>query len=152
MSTLLSWGLVAILLLLLAYYASRMSDEDDGSIHDMGQALMDFGRAFPREAIRSLHFTADGNAAFVRTHDNRAGFMRRIKGHFACRMIEPGTLRIEALANGRGFRLEFTDATPYRGIFEFASAREAAEVSLWLLDNHIPADERAAGEAPVQSA
>ena len=84
------WIIVFVLLLVFAVYAWRMSratDEDNS--HDVGQAIMDFARAFPNEAIRSLHMTADGGAAFVRLHDNKAGFMRNMGSHYVCVMIDP---------------------------------------------------------------
>ena len=153
LSSILSWAFIGFLLMVLAYYSSRVTADEDNSSFDMGAALIDFNRAFPNEPIRSLHFTVDGSAAFIRTFDNRAGFMRRIKGHFACRMIEPGHFFVEALPNGRGFKMEFTNLPPYRGVFEFGSAREAAEVSLWLLDNYIHPEDRMDGSAsPLQSA
>lgn len=67
------WIIVFVLLAVFAVYAWRMTratDEDNN--HDVGQAIMDFARAFPTEAIRSLHMTVDGGAAFVRLHDNKA--------------------------------------------------------------------------------
>ena len=139
----LSWAMVGGLVLLLAFYTSRLnSNRESGSQHDIGLAIIDFGRAFPGEAIRSLHFTADGKAVFVRLFDDKAGFMRRIGGHFGCRMIEPGAMRVDALAHGRGFAVEFTNDPPYRGEFEFASTREAAEVGIWLLGNYVHPDDK----------
>lgn len=133
----LSWAFVCALVVLLAWYSSRMTGDRDGAQHDIGLAIVDFGRAFPNEAIRSLHFTADGRAVFVRLFDNKAGFMRRIGGHFACRLIIPGAVSVDALASGRGFQVSFSDEPRYSGSFEFASTREAAEVGLWLLGNYV---------------
>nr|WP_235916547.1 hypothetical protein [Ciceribacter naphthalenivorans] len=114
--------------------AKRAKDED---LHDSGLAIVEFGRAFPQEAIRSLHTTADGRAVFVRLHDNKAGFMRNMRSHYACHMIEPGTVRVRDLPSGRGFAIEFLDAPFHNGEFTFATPMEAAEVSLWLLGNYV---------------
>lgn len=147
-----SWAFIGGLLILLTYYSSHMTSNEEGAKYDVGLAILDFGRAFPNEAIRSLHFTTDGNAVFVRLFDNRTGFMRKVKNHHACRMIEPGSVRVEPLDNGRGFTVAFTDQPPFSGRFEFASTREAAEVSLWLLENYIAPEDRAEPSLPVQRA
>lgn len=138
----LSWVMVGVLLILLAYYSARMTRDDEGSRYDMGLAILDFGHAFPNEAIRSLHFTEDGKAVFVRLFDGKAGFMRKVSSHYACRLVSPGSVRVSPLDNGRGFGVEFTDDPPYSGEFEFATTREAAEVSLWLLGNYIGPEDR----------
>lgn len=131
-----TWILVCLALVAIAYYVTRMAkkQEDDGD-YDAGSAILEFARAFPNEAIRSLHQTVDGNAVFVRTHDNKAGIMRSHRRHFACHLIEPGRARVTPLATGRGFDIEFLDAPGQNGTFIFASADDAAEVSLWLLGN-----------------
>lgn len=140
--------MVGAIVLLLAYYTTRMTSNDDGSKYDVGVAIMDFGRAFPNEAIRSLHFSADGQGVFVRLYDNRAGFMRKVRGgHYACRLIEPGCVRVQPLETGRGFTIEFVNEPVFSASYEFASTREAAEVSLWLLDNYVrPQDIEALAE------
>lgn len=125
------WIIVFVLLLVFAVYAWRMSratDEDNS--HDVGQAIMDFARAFPNEAIRSLHMTVDGGAAFVRLHDNKAGFMRNMGSHYVCVMIDPERIRVESLESGDGFVVTFFDMPKYSGSYRFKSAGEAAEVSL----------------------
>ncbi len=104
------WIIVFVLLSVFAVYAWRMSratDEDNS--HDVGQAIMDFARAFPNEAIRSLHMTVDGGAAFVRLHDNKAGFMRNMGSHYVCVMIDPERIRVESLESGDGFVVTFFD-------------------------------------------
>jgi hypothetical protein len=138
----LTWGIVLALVGVLAYFSSRMARHQDADgLQDMGLAIMEFGRAFPQEAIRSLHATADGKAVFVRLHDNKAGFMRNMRSHYACHLIEPGTVRVRDLGNGTSFGVEFLEAPFHNGEFRFATAAEAAEVSLWLLGNYVsPAD------------
>ncbi|NBB47373.1 hypothetical protein GVN24_03710 [Rhizobium sp. CRIBSB] len=133
-----TWGIVLALVGALAYFASRMArqEEEDG-FQDAGLAILEFGRAFPQEAIRSLHATADGKAVFVRLHDNKAGFMRSMRNHFACHLIEPGTVRVRDLPGGKGFAIEFLDAPFHNGEFTFSNPTTAAEVSLWLLGNYV---------------
>lgn len=133
---LLTWSIILGVVILIAYYATRMAkDRDEDNRHDTGLAIIEFGRAYPNEAIRSLHQTVDGNAVFVRLHDNKAGIMRNKKSHYACHLIEPGRVRVEPVTNGRGLQIEFLDAPTQNGIFNFATVEDAAEVSLWLLGN-----------------
>ncbi|UJW73515.1 hypothetical protein [Rhizobium sp. SL42] len=137
-----TWAVLLGIVVALAFYSTRMArhKEEDG-LQDTGLAILEFGRAFPQEAIRSLHATADAKAVFVRLHDNKAGIMRTLRNHYACHLIEPGTVRVRNLANGKGFAVEFLDSPSHNGEFTFASAADAAEVSLWLLGNYVgPAD------------
>jgi hypothetical protein len=137
------WSIIAVLVVAAGYYATRMSkDRDELDRHDAGLAIIEFGRAYPTEAIRSLHVTESGNAVFVRLYDNKAGFMRNYGAHYACHLIEPGRVRVTPLGNGRGFHVDFLDAPTQSGDYVFSSAAEAAEVSLWLLGNYIGPDER----------
>jgi hypothetical protein len=137
-----TWAILIAIVIALAYYSTRLArNRDEDGLHDTGLAILEFGRAFPQEAIRSLHSTVDGKAVFVRLHDNKAGFMRNMRSHYACHLIEPGGVRVRGLPNGRSFFIEFLDAPSHNGEFTFATAADAAEVSLWLLGNYVgPAD------------
>lgn len=132
------WCVLFAIVVFFAFVATRMAaqNKEDG-LHDTGLAIIEFGRAFPTEAIRQLQATADGQAIFVRLHDNKAGFMRNMSRHFACHLIEPGRVRVVGSKTGRGLAIDFLDAPHHNGDFEFASAKEASEVSLWLLGNYI---------------
>ncbi|RWX76129.1 hypothetical protein EPK99_18435 [Neorhizobium lilium] len=139
-------------LIALAYYVTRIAkSEEADSRQDTGLAILEFGRAFPQEAIRALHATADGNAIFVRLHDGKAGFMRNNRSHYACSLIRPGRVRVIPLPDAKGFSAEFLDLPSHNGNFLFGSETEAAEVSLWLLDNHVSIADRQAelAEEPV---
>jgi hypothetical protein len=148
--SLIVWTIVFGLVGLAAYISSRMARRsEDDSLADTGLAIMEFGRAFPAEAIRSLHRTSNGNAVFVRLHDNKAGFMRNMGNHYACHLIEPGTVRVSPLRDRNGFAIEFLDAPFHNGEFFFASSSEAAEVSLWLLGNYIASGDREPAALPA---
>ncbi|MGK6313552.1 hypothetical protein [Neorhizobium sp. DT-125] len=152
MSPVIVWSIILGLLVVLAYYVTRLAGKDqEGNRHDTGLAILEFGRAFPEEAIRSLHATADGEAIFVRLHDNKAGFMRGHRNHYACHLIEPGRVRVMPLPNARGFAVEFLDAPSQNGTFVFATEKEAAEVSLWLLDNYVNVADREVEEEKAQT-
>jgi hypothetical protein len=144
------WIIILVLLSAFALYAMRLAKTSkDDDQHDAGQAIIDFSRAYPGEAIRSLHMTADGNAVFVRLHDNKAGFMRNMGTHHACMLIDPTRIRVEHLETGDGFLVEFMDSPKYSGSYRFPSAGEAAEVSLWLLGSYVEATDELAPE-PVE--
>lgn len=147
------WIVILVPLACLGMYFWRMkrdADDDDGA--DTGQAIIDFSRAFPTEAIRSLHMTVDGTAVFVRLHDNKAGFMRNMGKHHACMLLDPERLHIEHLETGDGFVVTFADAPKYSGAYRFKSAGEAAEVSLWLLGSYLEAAENLPEIADDQAA
>ena len=149
--SLVTWSIISLVVILIAYYATRMAkDREEGNRHDAGLAIIEFGRAFPNEAIRNLHETVDGNAIFVRLHDNKAGVMRNYGHHYACHLIEPGRARVTPLFNGRGFAVEFLDSPTQNGEFVFASAAIAAEVSLWLLGNYVAAVLAGSGDADTK--
>ena len=151
MNSVIVWSVIFAVVALFAYYATRMArrgSEPEG-LHDFGFAILEFGRAFPREAIRELHATADGRAVFVRLHDDKTGIMRNHTRHYACHLIKPGRVRVQGLPDPKGFSAEFLDAPRNNGDFVFDSEAEAAEVSLWLLGNYVSsADRDASDEAP----
>jgi len=138
------WGVIFAIVIFIAFISVRMAarNQEDG-LHDTGHAIIEFNRAFPTEAIRQLQATANGQAVFVRLHDNKAGFMRNMQRHYSCHIIEPGRVRVLSSETGSGLSIEFLDAPHQNGTFEFASAREASEVSLWLLGNYLAEPDKA---------
>ncbi|MBX5040370.1 hypothetical protein HJB51_19590 [Rhizobium lentis] len=132
------WCVLCAILIFFAFVATRMAAQNkEDSLHDTGLAIIEFGRAFPNEAIRQLQATKNGQAIFVRLHDNKAGLMRNMARHFSCHLIEPGRVRVVSSETGRGLVIDFLDAPHHNGKFEFASPKEASEVALWLLGNYI---------------
>ncbi|WP_245303734.1 hypothetical protein [Agrobacterium bohemicum] len=146
------WIVILFPVGMLGYYLLRLrrnTDDDDRA--DTGQAIIDFSRAFPTEAIRSLHMTSDGMTVFVRLHDNKAGFMRNMGRHHACMMLDPERIQVEPLESGDGFVVTFIDSPKYSGAYRFNTVGEAAEVSLWLLGSYLEAAEVKPG-APIDHA
>ncbi|MBB3608047.1 hypothetical protein [Rhizobium sp. BK602] len=136
------WCTLFAIVVFFAFFATRMASQNkEDGLHDTGLAILEFGRAFPTEAIRQLQATTNGQAVFVRLHDGKAGFMRSLRNHFSVHLIEPGRARAKASGTGRGLTIDFLDAPHHNGTFEFATAQEAAEVSLWLLGNYVAGDE-----------
>ncbi|MDI7863930.1 hypothetical protein MRS76_18410 [Rhizobiaceae bacterium n13] len=136
------WGLLFVLVILFAFAATRMVGGRGGEETDTGLALMHFGRAFPQEAVRQLHTTANGQAVFVRLHDNKTGFIRNTDNHFVCHLMEPGSVRVKA-AGAQALTIEFLKVPHHNSTFVFSSGEDAAEVSLWLLGNYVAPDDRA---------
>ncbi len=137
------WPIVIICILLAGIFYMRMKARADKDRRepDAGLAILDFGRAFPDEAIRAIHATVDEKAYFVRLHDGKAGFMAAHGTHFVCHLIEAGKVNVSNAGSGRGLKVHFTDFSYLDGVYEFVSPEIAAEVSLWLLGSFNPQTE-----------
>lgn len=99
---------------------------------DHGEVIMEFARAYPGEAIRSVTMTKDGNASFLRLADGKTGFIQSMGRHQVARLILPGDVSVEALEEQPGLRVQFHESTLKGGDYVFDSTEDAAEVSLWL--------------------
>ena len=133
--------LVAIAAVCLFYIRMNARAERDADNPDAGSAIVEFGRAFPDEAIRALHSTVDRTAIFLRLHDGKAGFIQSHGTHYVCHVIQPGKVRVNTSESGRGLIVHFPDFAYLDNAFEFRTAAEAAEVSLWLLGTFSPKSE-----------
>lgn len=141
------WAVLMVGVVVVAYMANRLGEkEPEKGFKDTGLSIMEFGRAYPAEAIRQLHATADGEVVFVRLHDNKAGYMRNQRGHYSCHLIEPGAARAFPTADGRGLAIEFSHVPHQSGTFRFDTPEEAAEVALWLLGNFVTSGDRIGDE------
>ncbi|MDQ0320212.1 hypothetical protein QO002_002350 [Pararhizobium capsulatum DSM 1112] len=138
-----AWIIVIVCVVLALSFYTRMKAraEADRLSPDAGQALLDFGRAFPSEAIRAIHSTRNDQAYFVRLHDGKAGFMASHGTHFVCHLIEPGRVQVTTTESGRGLKVHFSELAHLDGDFEFRSGEIAAEVALWLLGSFQPRSE-----------
>ncbi len=140
--------LVAIAAVCVFYIRMNARAERDADNPDAGSAIVEFGRAFPDEAIRELHSTVDRTAIFLRLHDGKAGFIQSHGTHYVCHVIQPGKVRVNTSESGRGLIVHFPDFAYLDNAFEFRTATEAAEVSLWLLGTFSPKPQlEAPGEA-----
>ncbi len=99
---------------------------------DTGTALLEFGRVYPGEAIRSIVNTADGKAHFYRLHGGKTGFLQEMGRHSIARVIEAGSIHVAPLDNARALKIDFREAGFPGGVYNFDSEEDAAEVSLWL--------------------
>ncbi|PST24693.1 hypothetical protein C7U60_08700 [Mesorhizobium plurifarium] len=133
--------LAAIAAVCAFYIRMNARAERDADNPDAGSAIVEFGRAFPDEAIRALHSTVDRAAIFLRLHDGKAGFIQSHGTHYVCHVIQPGKVRVNTSESGRGLIVHFPDFAYLGNAFEFRTAAEAAEVSLWLLGSFSPKSE-----------
>jgi hypothetical protein len=134
------WTIVIACLFLAGLIFRQRFRRDDGQERageDAGLAIVEFGRAFPEEAIRAVISTRDHRTVFLRLHDGKAGCMQAHGHHYACHLIEPGTVRVTG-AGPKRLSIKFANAAFDGGTYEFRDEKEAAEVSLWLLGSFMP--------------
>jgi hypothetical protein len=131
---LLVWFVIIAAFLVFFFWATGLIKQDEANERfDAGLAIVEFGRAYPNEAIRNVIISADGEMVFLRLWTGLTGCMRRNGSRFLCHVIDPGEVRVTPTANGKGLELAFAGLKALSGTFEFRSQREAAEVSLWIL-------------------
>jgi hypothetical protein len=128
------WFVIISAFLVFFFWATGLIKQDQASERfDAGLAIVEFGRAYPNEAIRNVIISADGEMVFLRLWTGLTGCMRRNGPRFLCHVIDPGDVRVIPTADGKGLDIEFAGLKALSGTFEFRSQREAAEVSLWIL-------------------
>ena len=113
----------------LVFYTSGSRGKKE---RDHGEVILEFARAYPGEAIRSVTITKDGNASFLRLADGKTGFLQTTGRHDVARLILPGDVSVQALDDQPGLQIEFHDSSLKGGDYVFSSTEDAAEVSLWL--------------------
>ncbi len=134
------WAAIAVLILVFFWWANRLlARENQEDRFDAGLAIIEFGRVYPDQAIRQVMTTKDASMIFVRLWDGGAGCMRPAASHYQCHLIEPGQVRVRPTENPNALEVEFPGSGFHGGVYEFRNAREASEVSLWLLGSFVSA-------------
>ncbi|WP_339759972.1 hypothetical protein [uncultured Hoeflea sp.] len=123
---------VAFAVILLIGVVHYTGGSRGNSGRDHGEVILEFARAYPGEAIRSVTMTKDGNASFLRLADGKTGFIQSMGRHQVARLILPGDVSVQPVEDQPGLHIEFHESTLKGGDYLFASAEDAAEVSLWL--------------------
>jgi hypothetical protein len=132
--TLVFWFIVLSIFLGFFFWATNLlKTEADGERFDAGLAILEFGKAYPDEAIRQVLMSSDGEMVFLRLWTGRTGIMRRIGNRELCHLVDPAGVRISASDDGMSLTLDFPAIKALSGTFEFRSQKEAAEASLWIL-------------------
>lgn len=132
--TLVFWIVILSVFLGFFFWATNLlKTEADGERFDAGLAILEFGKAYPDEAIRQVLMSADGEMVFLRLWTGRTGLMRRIGNRTLCHLVNPADVRVSAEAGGRALTITFPAMKSMSGTFTFRSEKEAAEVGLWLL-------------------
>lgn len=114
----------------MVHVTGRWRKRDDP---DTGTALLEFGMSFPGEAVRSVVTTADRKTRFFRLVSGNTGFLHGMERHNVARLIEPGTVLVEAIDGEPALRIDFRESAFPARVYHFESQADAAEVSLWLI-------------------
>lgn len=105
---------------------------DDGLVRDPGEALVEFGSAFPNEAIRGALMDKSGQTTFMRLADGKTGLTQIVGSAWVVRIIEPNQVEVDITDAGDGLILKFDEDSMIGGEYLFSSPDDAAEVSLWI--------------------
>lgn len=105
---------------------------DASEVRDPGEALVEFGSAYPDEAIRAVLMDKTGQTTFMRLADGKTGLAQILGNTFVIRLIQPGDVQVDISPDGEGLLITFEDDSMIGGRYEFASPEDAAEVSLWI--------------------
>jgi hypothetical protein len=127
------WLLIIMLVTILSIYSMHLAQKVKDESGDAGPALVEFGKAFPAEAIRDVATTADDNTIFLRLFDGKVGCVRYQGRTMSCQLLHPGSVSISPSDKPNAVVVEFRHPRKESGEFLFRNARLAAEVSLWLL-------------------
>jgi hypothetical protein len=132
--TLLFWIIVLSVFLGFFFWATNLLRvEADAERFDAGLAIIEFGRAYPDEAIRQVLMSIDGEMVFLRLWTGRTGLMRRIGNRTYCHLVDPADVRVSSEPDGASLSISFPSMKSMSGRFTLRSEKEAAEVGLWLL-------------------
>jgi hypothetical protein len=132
--TLAFWIIILSVFLGFFYWATNLlQTEAEAERFDAGLAILDFGKAYPDEAIRHVLMSADGEMVFLRLWTGRTGLMRRTEKRTLCHLVNPADVRVASENDGRALTITFPAHKAMSGTFTFRSEKEAAEVGIWLL-------------------
>lgn len=127
------WLIVIVLIAVFSVYSLQLAANLRGQSDDAGQALIEFGKAFPQEAVRDVVATADNDTVFLRLYEGKVGCVQYHGRTMSCQLLKPGSVSVHPGNNPNTVHIDFNNSRSDSGEFVFANTREAAEVSLWLL-------------------
>ena len=96
---LLVWVAIIAAFLMFFFWATGLVNQQEADERfDAGFAIVEFGRAYPYEAIRNVIISADGEMVFLRLWTGRTGCMRRNGSKFLCHVMDPADVRVTQAA------------------------------------------------------
>lgn len=105
---------------------------DDGLVRDPGEALVEFGDAYPNEAVRGALMDQSGHTTFMRLADGKTGLAQIVGNAWVVRLILPDEVQVNLTEEGDGILLEFNHFSKIGGEYKFMSPEDAAEVCMWI--------------------
>ena len=127
------WLLAILLITVFSVYSLQLAERVKDESGDAGPAILEFGKAFPSEAIRDLVTTEDYMTVFFRLFEGKVGCVRYHGRTMSCQLLRPGNVSVIPCDVPNAIEVEFSSGRPETILFTFRNARQAAEVSLWLL-------------------
>lgn len=127
------WLLAIVLITAFSVYSLELAERVKDERGDAGPAILEFGKAFPMEAIRDLVTTEDQMTVFFRLYAGKVGCVRFHGRTMSCQLLRPGYVTVIPCDIPNTIEVEFLNERPETIQFIFRNARQAAEVSLWLL-------------------
>ena len=132
--TLVYWILLlSVFLVFFRWATNLLKIQVESNQFDAGLAIIEFGQAYPDEAIRHVLMSSDGKMVFLRLWTGRTGLMRRVGNRQLCYLVDPNEVRVSPRDDGISLEVLFPDMKHISGTFAFRSEKEAAEVGIWLL-------------------
>ncbi|MGV3552600.1 hypothetical protein [Rhizobium sp.] len=116
-----------------AWATNLLKVDAENEKFDAGLAILEFGRAYPDEAIRHVLISDDGDMVFLRLWTGRTGLMRRVGNRELCYLVDPQQVRVSADPGGKALTIDFPGHKAMSGTYAFRTEKEAAEAGLWLL-------------------
>ena len=94
--------------------------------------MVEFGIAYPNEAIRGVLMDKSGATTFMRLAAGKTGLTQIVGNAWVVRIIEPDDVQVNVTDDGEGLVLKFDQDSMIGGEYQFSSPEDAAEVSLWI--------------------
>lgn len=124
--------LIGVVMALGIMVLKIIRNPDDVDLHDPGGALIEFGTAYPDEAVRAILMDQKGLTTFMRLADGKTGLAQALGNSYIIRLIRPGEVGVNMSDDGRGLILQFEEDSMIGGEYRFSTHEDAAEVSLWI--------------------
>ncbi|RYE53916.1 MAG: hypothetical protein EOP18_08345, partial [Rhizobiaceae bacterium] len=109
--------LLSVFLGFFSWATNLLKTEAEGERFDAGLAILEFGRAYPDEAIRQVLMSSDGDMVFLRLWTGRTGLMRRVGNRELCYLVNPADVRVSLQSDGKTLEILFPNMKHMSGTF-----------------------------------